>query len=47
MTKYKPLTPSFRRDININFDKQIADLQTCKPNALVNTQMRHYGCIKG
>ena len=39
MTEYKPLTPSFRRDININFDKQISDLQTCKPNALVNTQI--------
>lgn len=39
MTKYKPLTPSFRLDINIGFDKQIADLQTCKPNALVNAQI--------
>lgn len=39
MTKYKPLTPSFRQDINIGFDKQIADLQTCKPNALVNVQI--------
>jgi hypothetical protein len=39
MTEYKPLTPSFRQDINIDFDKQIADLQTCKPNALVNGQI--------
>ena len=27
MTEYKPLTPSFRQDINIGFDKQIAELQ--------------------
>lgn len=39
MTKYKPLTPSFRLDIYIGLDKQIADLQTCKPNALVNAQI--------
>lgn len=39
MTKYKPLTPSLRQDINIDFDKQIADLQTCNPNALVNAQI--------
>ena len=39
MTEYKPLTPSLRQDINIGFDKQIADLQTCKPNALVNVQI--------
>ena len=39
METYKPLTPSFRQDINIGFDKQIADLQTCKPNALVNAQI--------
>ena len=39
MEDFKPLTPSFRQDINIGFDKQIADLQTCKPNALVNVQI--------
>lgn len=39
MTKYKPLTPSLRKDINIDFDKRIADLQTCIPNALVNAQI--------
>jgi len=39
MTEYKPLTPSFRQDINIDFDKQIAELQSCKPNALVNIQI--------
>ena len=39
METYKPLTPSFRQDINIGFDKQIADLQTCQPNALVNAQI--------
>ena len=39
MTEYKPLTPSLREDINIDFDKQIADLQTCEPNGLVNAQI--------
>ena len=39
MSGYKPLTPSFRLDINIAFNKQIADLQTCKPSALVNVQI--------
>ena len=39
MTEYKPLTPSFRLDINIAFDKQIEELKTCKPNALVNIQI--------
>jgi hypothetical protein len=35
----KPLTPSLRRDIRIGVDQQIADLQTCKPNAFVNAQI--------
>lgn len=39
MTEYKPLTPSLRLDINIAFDKQIEELKTCKPNALVNVQI--------
>ena len=39
MTGYKPLTPSFRQDINVGFDRQIAELQTCKPSALVNAQI--------
>ena len=39
MNGYTPLTPSFRQDINIGFDKQITDLQTCEPNALVNAQV--------
>lgn len=39
MTEYKPLTPCFRQEIINGFDKQIADLQTCKPNVLVNAQI--------
>ena len=39
METYKPLTPSLRLDINIAFDKQIEELKTCKPNALVNIQI--------
>ena len=40
MTEYEPLTPSLRQDINIAFDKQIADLQTCQPCVLVNMQIK-------
>lgn len=39
MEDIKPLTPSFRQDINIAFDKKIAELQTCKQNAIVKTQI--------
>ena len=39
MTEYKPLTPNFRQDINNGFDKQIAELKTCKPNALMSVQI--------
>lgn len=39
MTEYKPLTPSLRLDISIAFDKQLKELKTCKPNALVNMQI--------
>ena len=39
MEDIKPLTPSFRQDINMAFDKQIAEMQTCKPNAIVNMQI--------
>lgn len=36
---YKPLTPSFREDINNGFNTQIEDLRTCSPNALVSVQI--------
>ena len=39
MTDYRPLTPSFRQDINVGFDDTINELRTCKPNALVTTQI--------
>lgn len=39
MDYIKPLTPSFRKEIINAFDKQIKELQTCKPNALVNRQI--------
>ncbi len=35
MDDIKPLTPSFRNDIDIAFDKQIAELKTREPNTLV------------
>ena len=39
MTEYKPLTPSLRQEINDGFDKTIAELRDCSPNALVNMQI--------
>lgn len=39
MTEFKPLTPSFRQEINIGFDKTISELQSCEPNGLVNAQI--------
>ena len=39
MIEYKPLTPSFRQDINNGFDKQIAELKECKLNGLVSMQI--------
>lgn len=39
MDYIKPLTPSFRKEIIDDFDKRIAELQTCKPNAIVNIQI--------
>lgn len=39
MTEYKTLTPSFRQEINAEFDKKIAELQDCSPNALVNVHI--------
>lgn len=39
MDYIKPLTPSFRKDIGVAFDKQIEELKTCKPNGIVNMQI--------
>lgn len=39
MTEYKPLTPSFRQNINIGFNNQISELQTCEQNGLVIMQI--------
>lgn len=39
MDYIKPLTPSFRKEIIDDFEKQIEELKTCKPNAIVNMQI--------
>ena len=39
MEYFKPLTPSFRQDINAGFDNVIEELKTCKPNELVMAQI--------
>ena len=46
MRGYKPLTPSFRQDINNEFDKQIMELKECKPNALVSVQIEALSIYK-
>lgn len=40
MTEYKPLTPSFRQDINTTFDNQIKELQACEQNGFVTAQVK-------
>lgn len=39
MEGYKPLTPSFRTEIDDAFDRQIEELKTCEPNTLVMVQI--------
>ena len=39
MEEYKPLTPSFRIEIDDAFNRQIEELKTCEPNALVMVQI--------
>lgn len=39
MEEYKPLTPSFRAEIDDAFSRQIEELKTCEPNALVMAQI--------
>lgn len=39
MEYFKPLTPSFRQEINIGFDGAIEELKTCEPNGLVVAQI--------
>lgn len=39
MGEYKPLTPSFRTEIDDAFNRQIEELKTCEPNALVMAQI--------
>lgn len=36
---YKPLTPSFRKEINVAIENQIRELETCEKNAFVNAQI--------
>lgn len=39
MEGYKLLTSSFRTEIDDAFDRQIKELKTCEPNALVMVQI--------
>lgn len=46
-TFYKPLTPELRRQIDDSVSKNIAELKTCEPNALVNMQICGYQALRG
>ena len=37
-TFYKPLTPAFRSDITAGIHKNMTELKTCQPNAIVTVQ---------
>lgn len=47
MEGYKPLTSSFRTEIDDAFDNQINELKTCKPSALVMVQISALQAYKG
>lgn len=38
MSKYRTLTPKFRAEIAADIARQMAELNTCEQNVLVNTQ---------
>lgn len=44
-TYYKPLTPKLREEINDAIVSNMAELQTCENNAIVNAQMIGYGAL--
>ena len=39
MEGYQTLTPTLRADIDVGFDKAIAELKSCEPNAFANMQI--------
>ncbi len=39
MQRYKPLTPSFRKEINYAINRQIDELKTCENNVLVRARI--------
>lgn len=45
-TFYKPLTPELRNNINRSIENNISELQTCRPNAIVNAQICGYNALK-
>ena len=46
MDYIKPLTPTFRRQINDSIDKRLRELDECEPNAFVNFQRRQQIALK-
>ena len=43
---YKPLTPDLRRKAIESINRNIAELRTCEPNALVQMQITSYQTAK-
>lgn len=46
MDYFKPLTPTFRRQINDSIDKRLRELDECEPNALVAFQRSQQIALK-
>lgn len=45
-TFYKPLTQELRSRINSSVDRNIYELNTCKPNVYVNAQLIGYQAFR-
>jgi hypothetical protein len=47
MERYKPLTPSFRKEIDYAINRQIEELKMCDDNVLVRAQISGLQAYKG
>lgn len=46
VTMYKPLTPDFREQINLEIDRNIAELLRCDRNSLVIGEINAYKILR-
>ncbi len=47
MERYKPLTPSFRKEIDYAINRQIDELKMCEDNVLVRAQISGLQAYRG